>query len=115
MLISHTAAQGSVALSTAMSYDEGGSDLPRVSNLCIDVGGAVRNHHLHGFTKIILSHKLSVVMRQVIFDYRLYHRGLANASRDGVSRPVLYLTFARSWFTDHENFPSTSLFDTDQP
>ena len=33
---------------------------------------------------------------QVVFDYRLYHRGPANSSPDGVSRPVLYLTFARS-------------------
>ena len=46
----------------------------------------------------------------VLFDYRLHHRGLANRSTSGESRPLLYLTFGRSWFTDAENFPAFFLF-----
>lgn len=45
----------------------------------------------------------------VLFDYRLHHRGLANRSTSGESRPLLYLTFGRSWFTDAENFPAKRL------
>ena len=62
------------------------SPLPSVK-FCVDVGGAV------------------------IFDYRLYHRGLANNSAT-MSRPMLYLTFAKSWFSDTENFDLESLAET---
>jgi hypothetical protein len=74
---------GSVGLGTVVPYTEGGCDLPRVRP-CVGVSSAI------------------------VFDYRLYHRGMANCSRE-TSRPVLYLTFARSWFTDAENFPPESL------
>jgi len=37
-----------------------------------------------------------------LMDYRLWHRGMANRSeRD---RPILYMTYAREWFTDVANF-----------
>jgi hypothetical protein len=37
-----------------------------------------------------------------LMDYRLWHRGLANVSDR--SRPILYLIYAREWFTDVRNF-----------
>ena len=37
-----------------------------------------------------------------LMDYRLWHRGLANASDR--SRPILYLIYTREWFTDVRNF-----------
>ncbi len=37
-----------------------------------------------------------------MFDYRLQHQGMANKS--GAVRPVLYVTYARPWFTDMSNF-----------
>ena len=39
-----------------------------------------------------------------LMDYRLIHRGTAN--RSDVMRPMLSLIYARSWFTDAENFNS---------
>ena len=68
---------------TVTASDVCHSPLPSVK-FCVDVGGAV------------------------IFDYRLYHRGLANNSAT-TSRPMLYLTFAKSWFSDTENFDLESL------
>ena len=38
----------------------------------------------------------------VIFDFRILHRGLANAS--DALRPMLYFTFARAWFRDDTNY-----------
>ncbi|EKX45508.1 hypothetical protein GUITHDRAFT_71319, partial [Guillardia theta CCMP2712] len=38
----------------------------------------------------------------VLFDYRVLHRGLANLSEH--ARPILYFTYARSWFQDVNNF-----------
>ena len=35
-------------------------------------------------------------------DYRLWHRGLAN--RSNRARPILYILYARDWFTDVVNF-----------
>jgi ectoine hydroxylase-related dioxygenase (phytanoyl-CoA dioxygenase family) len=43
----------------------------------------------------------------LLFDYRVLHRGLANQSDR--RRPVLVLTFAKSWFRDNLNFPSRSV------
>ena len=37
-----------------------------------------------------------------LFDYRLRHQGTANKS--DVARPVLYVSYARPWFTDVSNF-----------
>ena len=44
----------------------------------------------------------------VLFDYRTVHRGTANRSAE--DRPLLYLTFARPWFSDTVNFPTTSVW-----
>mmetsp|Transcript_11148 Transcript_11148/g.29014 ORF Transcript_11148/g.29014 Transcript_11148/m.29014 type:complete len:336 (+) Transcript_11148:23-1030(+) len=43
-----------------------------------------------------------------MFDYRVLHRGLPNQSSS--NRPVMYVTYARPWFSDVENFPPTRLF-----
>ena len=37
-----------------------------------------------------------------LMDYRLWHRGLAN--RSDRPRPILYIVYARQWFTDVVNF-----------
>lgn len=37
-----------------------------------------------------------------LMDYRLWHRGLAN--RSSRPRPILYIVYAREWFTDIINF-----------
>eukprot|EP00966_Prymnesium_polylepis_P297827 6881366-Prymnesium_polylepis.1 len=37
----------------------------------------------------------------VLFDYRLWHRGLSNSSEQ--DRPVLYAVVARAWFHDFRN------------
>lgn len=44
----------------------------------------------------------------IIFDYRVFHRGLPNTSPT-VPRPVLYQTYSRAWFRDAHNFPEQSL------
>ena len=44
----------------------------------------------------------------IVFDYRVVHRGMANEA--SAARPVLYLTFCRSWFRDQQNFPDERLF-----
>jgi hypothetical protein len=44
----------------------------------------------------------------IVFDYRVVHRGMANTGE--AARPVLYLTFCRSWFRDQQNFPDERLF-----
>ena len=46
----------------------------------------------------------------IIFDYRVFHAGAANRSM--ARRPILYFVYARSWFTDEQNFPGpeASLF-----
>lgn len=47
----------------------------------------------------------------IVFDVRVLHRGLANASMD--ERPMLYFTMAQSWFTDEHMFDySKSLVTT---
>lgn len=38
----------------------------------------------------------------VLMDYRIWHRGMANTSDR--ERPILYIVFAREWFTDCRNF-----------
>jgi hypothetical protein len=43
----------------------------------------------------------------IIFDYRVVHRGLANRGTE--NRPLLYLTYARPWFRDAQNFPDEPL------
>ena len=43
----------------------------------------------------------------ILFDYRVVHRGRGNVGES--SRPVLYLTYARSWFRDAQNFPDERL------
>lgn len=72
----------------------------------------------------------------LVFDYRILHRGRANLSHkledknsattasstkqhstgaernhDGKDRPILVITFAKSWFVDVCNFPKRSIFD----
>jgi ectoine hydroxylase-related dioxygenase (phytanoyl-CoA dioxygenase family) len=44
----------------------------------------------------------------LVFDYRTLHRGRANTTASE-SRPVLVLTFAKSWFRDLYNFPKRSM------
>ena len=38
----------------------------------------------------------------LLFDYRLYHYGLANRSKK--DRPVISLVYQRPWFRDAKNF-----------
>ncbi len=45
----------------------------------------------------------------LIYDYRVCHRGTQNLTRDK-TRPMLYLMYARPWFSEHINFGSTKLF-----
>ena len=47
----------------------------------------------------------------LIFDYRTVHRGRANLS--ATPRPVLVLTFSKTWFKDLYNFPRRSIHDTE--
>ncbi len=53
----------------------------------------------------------------IVFDHRVVHRGTANTavgehlSAEDRQRPMLYLTFAKPWFTDSVNFPTESVFD----
>ena len=44
----------------------------------------------------------------LLFDYRVLHRGMANIS-ETEDRPVLVLTYAKTWFKDVFNFPNRSL------
>jgi ectoine hydroxylase-related dioxygenase (phytanoyl-CoA dioxygenase family) len=46
----------------------------------------------------------------LIFDYRILHRGSANRDPE-VHRPILVLTFAKTWFVDVCNFPKRSMYD----
>ena len=43
-----------------------------------------------------------------LMDYRLAHGGTKNPSQ--VPRPILYLVYARKWFTDAENFTQRARF-----
>jgi ectoine hydroxylase-related dioxygenase (phytanoyl-CoA dioxygenase family) len=43
-----------------------------------------------------------------LMDYRLAHAGTKNPSQ--VPRPILYLVYARKWFTDAENFTARARF-----
>jgi cysteine desulfurase family protein (TIGR01976 family) len=43
----------------------------------------------------------------LIFDYRVLHRGLNHAGLE--RRPMLYFTYARTWFSDNLNFPKTPM------
>ena len=53
---------------------------------------------------------LARVGEAIIFDYRTWHRGLANASDD--DRPVLYMVVAKPWWTDSRNYrQGASLFE----
>ena len=38
----------------------------------------------------------------IIFDYRVWHRGLGNSTVE--TRPVCYATYSPSWFVDTQNF-----------
>ncbi len=44
----------------------------------------------------------------LIYDYRVCHRGTQNLAKK--TRPMLYLMYARPWFTDHINFSGKKLF-----
>jgi hypothetical protein len=46
----------------------------------------------------------------LIFDYRILHRGCANRDPQ-VHRPILVLTFAKTWFVDVCNFPKRSMYE----
>lgn len=43
------------------------------------------------------------------FDSRLFHHGTANPG--SAPRPIVYLTYTRAWFLDHENLLETLLVD----
>ena len=45
----------------------------------------------------------------LLFDYRVLHRGTANMSDS--YRPMLVLTFGKSWYQDTLNFPKNSVYD----
>lgn len=45
----------------------------------------------------------------LLFDYRILHRGTANKTE--LPRPILVLTFGKSWYKDNLNFPTNSVFD----
>jgi len=47
----------------------------------------------------------------ILFDSRVRHRGLANSTAE--ARPLLYFTYARSWFRDATNYSNLSLFDAE--
>ena len=46
----------------------------------------------------------------MVFDYRLLHRGKANVSL-AENRPILVLSFSKSWYKDVCNFPKRSMYD----
>uniref|UniRef100_A0A7S3V7Q1 Phytanoyl-CoA dioxygenase n=1 Tax=Chaetoceros debilis TaxID=122233 RepID=A0A7S3V7Q1_9STRA len=46
----------------------------------------------------------------LIYDYRICHRGTQNLSKAGMTRPMLYLMYARPWFNEHINFGHDKLF-----
>ena len=48
------------------------------------------------------------------FDYRILHRGLANATKDQ-NRAVLVLTVCEPWFEDRLNFPKKSFYESVEP
>ena len=48
----------------------------------------------------------------MLVDYRLWHRGTANRSQ--VVRPILYLIYARPWFTDFRNFKRHAAISLDR-
>ncbi len=43
----------------------------------------------------------------LLFDYRLKHRGLANRSQKGILRPMVYITYAKPFYSDTANFSKT--------
>ncbi|CAK0879250.1 unnamed protein product [Prorocentrum cordatum] len=45
----------------------------------------------------------------LLFDYRVFHRGLANCSAE--PRPVAYIVYARHGLSDRHNFPDASLVE----
>lgn len=45
----------------------------------------------------------------LLMDYRLMHRGLANRSQH--IRPVLFISYGRRWFIDHDNFELQNQLD----
>lgn len=51
----------------------------------------------------------------ILFDYRLFHAGAANRSLQ--RRPILYMIYARPWYSDDFNFAGkdATLFETVQP
>jgi ectoine hydroxylase-related dioxygenase (phytanoyl-CoA dioxygenase family) len=47
----------------------------------------------------------------IVFDVRVLHRGLSNASME--ERPMLYFTLARDWFVEEHMFTDTSIIVVD--
>lgn len=47
----------------------------------------------------------------LIYDYRVCHRGTSNLSTN-ITRPMLYLMYARPWFKEHLNFGTERLFES---
>jgi ectoine hydroxylase-related dioxygenase (phytanoyl-CoA dioxygenase family) len=45
----------------------------------------------------------------LLYDARLLHYGLANCSNT-TKRPLLYVSFTRTWFQDQQNWGTASLF-----
>lgn len=47
----------------------------------------------------------------IVFDYRIKHRGSANQTQS--QRPMLYFTYSKPWFVDHQNHRSrVSIFES---
>lgn len=85
------------------------------------------HYHTRNLVPLMLAAKARKTLRPTItpelrigdallFDYRVLHRGKANTSKGDKSkyRPILVLTFAKSWFRDIANFPHKSIFDKNE-
>ena len=44
----------------------------------------------------------------IFYDYRLFHRGMANASRD-IVRPVVQIIFKKKWYVEKSNYGVESI------
>jgi ectoine hydroxylase-related dioxygenase (phytanoyl-CoA dioxygenase family) len=79
------------------------------------------HYHTRNLTPLMLAAKARKTLRAptaplprigdaLVFDYRVLHRGKANASDK--NRTFLVLTIAKPWFKDVLNFPRRSLHDS---
>lgn len=82
-----------------MTYAEGGCDLPRISDLCVDVGGAiVFDYRLHvrecrvpAHVVVTAAYARTMRCSAAAGVLNWQHRGMANSATTE-SRPLLYLS-----------------------